>query len=1298
MTFIKKYFKVILCFMAFALVSLAFAFAPTYTALAASQTINASYKLAISGIKIKDVDLNSDNKEFKIPLNISKFENATLTVRVYEPNVSSYHDYPGTDEFFQKKDGDDSNIYVNVNHLTEGTYRVVYIVKDNAGKIYASTPYEVKVSNVEYEFVEKLVDKNGSKILLPSKMLINSAKAYKLPINKIKNIADEKEENLVSAPDNITLTKDHSTTIELKDGTSAEDYSKIFFKYDGEYYFVPTETGVYTLTYNYSKGSSYLSDSIEFEVQSSTDYVAPSKNELKISKPSINNIVLGKTGITLTDVVMSTKEESAIEHNTVIVVKHGEYSQTLNNTFTLDMTLEAFKNADGENPTSWSDLKGDYDFIYTATDAYGREATTTVTKKDIANSEEPNITMSYDYDVDAEGKLVDATIRTDKEVQFNTTMGYNEIVVPAVYATDVINGFQDMSFVRYIHRPSNSQNYYVDNVKKDGSNLVALKITENDDGTFSFEQGWNFALVSSDVKFVDSETVLGSEHNGKYIVEVKDNKFTYKGIYNSTTKEFDTTSDAAKLWKEKLGQRDLIKARIETNKQQKFEFAYNSNAVKDGDFDDDYEIKYCAILNNSAKTRSNDTKSYSITVTENAEYENKNDKSPIVTFDTEYTIPNEIESTDELKVNIVSNNETDSKLKTILLYSYSDFKINDSDPSNTNTLVKKVEKAINTAKTDSKYAYSHVFDNNAFRTSLSNFYFVEQSEDKANEFKFTLKDVDGKKVVYVVAMSMNNEGVIGYTSIKEIEIKTTSSDNTAPTFDGSATFDNELEVTEEGKVVNLPTVTFSDDIDKYLSLSAKYYVINEKNEDVSLYDYNDIDINGEVTKGNTIGGSITPAENAKGTYYVVYTAMDDAGNTTVMYFTFKVADREVASAIINASGTGLTHVAGGDYTAKAGTIIAFDAIVTNGEGYDKTSEATDKDLTVSGKGWSPVGKNTYLFKEIGDYKVNFTATYNGKPVTATICIKINSMPEVEWVNAPERIGDKPVSGSHGYLDLDTEVEIKMLEVTRGENLPPLAVDVKVTDKDKKEVELIERNGKKFFKSSTKGTFTVTYTAYASIVDMEEGKNSVDSKTYTIKVGDDENPVLNISNKAKLEESIVLEGEVIDYKLNISNEGKIEVVIENNGKITKIDTGFTMSDIDSKGNKNELDKYDMTVTFSSDADYSTKESSTGFKHYKLEEAGKYTVKIKVEDGNGNSNETTYSFNVINKATVGKDNKDNKLGIILIIVSSVLLVGIVAFFLIASRKGKGRNKKSKKNTVVESNEVDNKNDDVKSGDVE
>ena len=69
MKVLTKYFKVVLCFMAFALCSFMFAFTPTLTAVHAAEMAMTGYNVAINAIKMPTEEVNYENgDQFKVPL------------------------------------------------------------------------------------------------------------------------------------------------------------------------------------------------------------------------------------------------------------------------------------------------------------------------------------------------------------------------------------------------------------------------------------------------------------------------------------------------------------------------------------------------------------------------------------------------------------------------------------------------------------------------------------------------------------------------------------------------------------------------------------------------------------------------------------------------------------------------------------------------------------------------------------------------------------------------------------------------------------------------------------------------------------------------------------------------------------------------------------------------------------------------------------------------------------------------------------------------------------------------------
>jgi len=198
MKVLSKYFKVALCFMAFALCSFMFAFTPTYTAVQAAEMAIENYKVAINALKMPTTEVNYENGDkFRIPL-LSETINANYKIRVITPS-GYYHDYNvnGTNEdtFFGSiytataNDSEliEGNKYLTVNAKNDGDYKVVYISTVDT-KTYYSNAYTVSVTNVSYEldFSTPVLDASNNvvgytKNSMPSKLAESTEKFY-LPV------------------------------------------------------------------------------------------------------------------------------------------------------------------------------------------------------------------------------------------------------------------------------------------------------------------------------------------------------------------------------------------------------------------------------------------------------------------------------------------------------------------------------------------------------------------------------------------------------------------------------------------------------------------------------------------------------------------------------------------------------------------------------------------------------------------------------------------------------------------------------------------------------------------------------------------------------------------------------------------------------------------------------------------------------------------------------------------------------------------------------------------------------------
>ena len=158
MKVIKKYFKVALCFMAFALLSVAFAVNPSVSVYGALQNAGSMAFGELKATKMPSSVNAAEGEEFVVPA--LKDKTTPYTIRVYD-TAGQYHDFVMNDNNAEN----DTTYFtavtagVKVNVLNNGTYRVVYIVDG----VYSNT-YRVKVTNVSYEL--DFVDANNMKALV----------------------------------------------------------------------------------------------------------------------------------------------------------------------------------------------------------------------------------------------------------------------------------------------------------------------------------------------------------------------------------------------------------------------------------------------------------------------------------------------------------------------------------------------------------------------------------------------------------------------------------------------------------------------------------------------------------------------------------------------------------------------------------------------------------------------------------------------------------------------------------------------------------------------------------------------------------------------------------------------------------------------------------------------------------------------------------------------------------------------------------------------------------------------------
>lgn len=575
------------------------------------------------------------------------------------------------------------------------------------------------------------------------------------------------------------------------------------------------------------------------------------------------------------------------------------------------------------------------------------------------------------------------------------------------------------------------------------------------------------------------------------------------------------------------------------------------------------------------------------------------------------------------------------------------------------------------------------------------------------EFKdYASSSSPDNSTVTIVAVAINDQGQFVYDA-KEISIKNATTDNDAPTIshiDGSF---NERYVLGQDTSITLPSVTFNDTIDQKLAVSVQYYVDTPD----ELKPVNSYALSYQPNKVTIAGAKINPSK--AGMYYVVYTATDDANNSTDYIVCFEVTKETSYSIKV-------------EYSNSLSIYDSSDIIATI---IDDEGNEVDGNVTLNWSGLVPTGEgSTYKFNYAGDYSFYATANVAGRDVRSAICtIKVSdvafkwddedairvdgshqlspstkeyelltSQPE-DWADNYthyfKKEGDNytPVTGNTWTADSiykkNELIYVELIVPTASQNGHTQVADVKVADPSGDEVELLPMyeadgtdTGNVKFIAAKNGKYTITYT-------VGSGDNKV-TKTLTTVVGDNNPPVVKLANKSSLEKDVVYNNTDITLKLEYgynadkSNDEQYvyDVIITrttgsgDNEKESKIETTLTLYDIDRFGNKVKLTWAEAIKNENITLNDKKSNSSSEYV-WTISSVGDYTLAIKAQDGNViYSDVEKVTFKVVDESSATKKN-DNKTGIILIVVSLVVLAGLICFFAFGG-KTKGKAPKSLK----------------------
>ena len=655
-----------------------------------------------------------------------------------------------------------------------------------------------------------------------------------------------------------------------------------------------------------------------------------------------------------------------------------------------------------------------------------------------------------------------------------------------------------------------------------------------------------------------------------------------------------------------------------------------------------------------------------------------------------------ISSDDTINVNITSTDDIDTRLKNAVFYYYSTESENDLNTD----ILNAIKVVTGNSNSDTANNICNVLDDKSFIEEMQKLYsgFGIANIDADDENSFDIKldnyssETNGNKL-NLIAVALNDEGYIA-TATRVLNIKITDETN-APEYsiinagDFSTDSSNILETLEFDQVedVTLPTIKFADTEDQYLALDVNYYIGTPDSVGTGLQF---LSPKGAQMGADTItGGTITTSK--VGTYYVVYTATDDAGNQTTVFFTFVVNNSSDPYLSVNADGTNVDgsniSISGNTITADLGATISFDPSLYSSNGDDITNDPqTIFDQPIIDTGSLNLSYKTtgnymeYQFNSEGNYTITFTARYteDGTPVERIYYVNI-TMPELEWdfdIDVPEYAKQNETiilpdwTASQGNIRAEVTVT-----VTDPDGLVPEAGNAIKVQNGSAMIWTFKTN------ENTRGTYRVTYTAKTDY--------STISETFEIRVGDNVAPTFTMNYENELSQEIVYDGtNQIEYNINLDKSDRTLVieVISNGNRIYSYDTGLVIKDKNDNGTETTMTNWNsLTVELSSDAGIVSDGEEDG--QYIISGTGKCVLTLTIEDNYENVATKTIEFNVVSESQPDEEN-DSYIGIILIVVSLVILAGVILFFTFTGKKGGSSKTKSNKKDSIEKSSKSNK----------
>ncbi len=569
---------------------------------------------------------------------------------------------------------------------------------------------------------------------------------------------------------------------------------------------------------------------------------------------------------------------------------------------------------------------------------------------------------------------------------------------------------------------------------------------------------------------------------------------------------------------------------------------------------------------------------------------------------------------------------------------------------------------------ETEVSYTYTYNDGTEKTTTKkviekeNGKYVIDTSKIAEEFE----GVTGVQSVTITAFAKNDASL---TSEDSVTIKINSTDRvitpTIITDDSGITAPIDIDLATLTDPITIPEVKFEYDENGALKVETTVTCTptgeNAEPFEVEAYQDGPLGIYPDVYQYRNTKFNPSVA----GTYRVAVRAEDVAGNVIIKYFTYNVTDSVRSAGELRFTSVGVT-----DATVEIGEVYKLPKAEVYGEGISIPGEAEpirpDWGVRrISGPTNCEVEKDRFIAYKTGDYVLEYYMFYKhpttgeyveveNQSVKINITVEDTTAPEifVDWQTTI--VNDETVEKSQiaKAYEAGTNILLPMFSASdlSGLNLEESMVTISSTAKNVSTTTIKLKdmatefadgvNGDMYYKFVNDGEYTITYTA-------KDNAGKISTKSYTIKIGDTDAPVLTVSDSIAKEK----------YNLNDTLSFSLKNDDKNYFSITDTkDTDIAKTEISVKLMLNGVDK-------TKDFNLSTEEDVYNFK---FTEAGSYELIFTVKDSANNTSEEVKKTFEISEKSESAMTQTEIIGTVLIVVSVVVLAGVIVYFVISKKK--------------------------------